>query len=78
MRRAKSRWWYFLMNTANIAGTLSTSGSISAQVLAKRAEFVDDLEDWSNTGLANTNVIRWNKSNDMYMASERNLDGGTF
>ena len=66
------------MNTANIAGTLSTSGSISAQVLAKRAEFVDDLEDWSITGLANTNVIRWNKSNDMYMASERNLDGGTF
>ena len=66
------------MNTANIAGTLSTTGSISAQVLARRAEFLDDCEDWNQTGLANTNVIRWNKSNDMYMAGERNLDGGSF
>ena len=66
------------MNTANIAGILSTTGSISAQVLARRAEFLDDGEDWNQTGLANTNVIRWNKSNDTYMAGERNLDGGSF
>ena len=66
------------MNTANVAGKLSTSGSVSAKVLAKRAEFIDDLDDWDQTGLANTNVIRWNKSDDMYMASERNLDGGSF
>mgnify|MGYP000994537332 CR=1 FL=1 len=66
------------MNTANVAGKLSTSGSVSAKVLAKRAEFMEDFEDWNETGLANTNVMRWNKSNDMYMASPRNLDGGTF
>jgi hypothetical protein len=66
------------MNTANVAGKLSTSGSVSAKVLAKRAEFMEDFEDWNETGLANTNVIRWNKSDDMYMAGERNLDGGSF
>ena len=66
------------MNTANVAGTLSGTGSISTNVLTRKAEVVDDCEDWSNTGLANTYVMRWNKSNDMYMASPRNLDGGTF
>ena len=66
------------MNTANVAGKLSTSGSISAQVLARRAEFLYDCEDVSLTGNANTYVLRWNKSNDMYMVSKRNLDGGTF
>ena len=66
------------MNTANVAGTLSGTGSISTNVLTRKAHELDDLDDWNNTGLANTNIIRWNKSNDMYMASERNLDGGSF
>ena len=66
------------MNTANVAGKLSTSGSISTQVLARRAEPPHDCEDVSLTGNANTYVLRWNKSNDMYMVSKRNLDGGTF
>ncbi|NMJ86966.1 MAG: hypothetical protein EX285_03890 [Thaumarchaeota archaeon] len=66
------------MNTANVAGKLSTSGSITAKVLAKRAEFLYDCEDVSLSGKANTYVLRWNKSNDMYMMSKRNLDGGTF
>ena len=66
------------MNTASVAGTLSGTGSISTNVLTRKAEVVDDCEDWNSSGLANTNVMRWNKSNDMYMASPRNLDGGTF
>ena len=66
------------MNTANVAGTLSGTGSISTNVLTRKAEVVDDCEDWNNSGLANTNVMRWNKSDDMYMAAPRNLDGGTF
>ena len=67
-----------LRNTANVAGELSTSGSITAKVLAKRAEFLYDCEDVSLSGKANTYVLRWNKSDDMYMVSKRNLDGGSF
>ena len=67
------------MNTANVAGKLSTSGlAITAMVLAKRAEFLYDCEDVSLSGKANTYVLRWNKSDDMYMAAKRNLDGGSF
>jgi len=87
------------MNTANVAATMSTSGSaidttfntnagvdgqllieggLSAKVLARRAEFLDDCEDWDRSGLADNYVIRWNKSDDTYMASERNLNGGSF
>jgi hypothetical protein len=66
------------MNTANVAGKLSTSVSITAKVLARRAEFLYDCEDVSLSGKANTYVLRWNKSDDMYMASKRNLDGGSF
>ena len=66
------------MNTANVAGTLSGTGSISVNVLTRQAHETDDCEDWDNTGLANTYVMRWNKSNDMYMAGPRNLDGGSF
>ena len=62
----------------NVAGELSTSGSVTAKVLAKRAEFLYDCEDVSLSGKANTYVLRYNKSDDMYMASKRNLDGGSF
>ena len=66
------------MNTANVAGKLSTSGSISAKVLARRAEFLSDAEDVSLTGNANTYVLRYHKADDTYKADKRNLDGGTF
>ena len=60
------------------SGNLSGAGSISTNVLTRQAHEIDDCEDWNNTGLANTNVMRWNKSDDMYKAAPRNLDGGSF
>ena len=66
------------MNTANVAGTLSGTGSISVNVLTRQAHEIDDCEDWDNTGLANTYVMRWNKSDDVYKAAPRSLDGGSF
>ena len=66
------------MSTANIAGTLSTSSAIKTKVLSRRAEMIDGNADVSLTGLANTYVLRYNKSDDTYKADKRNLDGGDF
>lgn len=66
------------MSTANIAGTLSTSSAINTKVLSRRAEMIDGNADVSLTGLANTYVLRYNKSDDTYKADKRNLDGGDF
>ena len=66
------------MNTANVAGELSTSGSVTTKVLARRAEFLYDCEDVSLSRKASTYVLRYNKSDDMYMVAKRNLDGGSF
>jgi hypothetical protein len=66
------------LNTSNIAGTLSTTGSVSASVLTRKAEVMEDMEDISLTGNANTYVLRYHKTDDMYKADTRNLNGGTF
>ena len=66
------------MNTANVAGTLSGTGSISTSVLTRKAEVMSDMEDISLTGNANTYVLRYNKADDTYKADKRNLDGGSF
>ena len=60
------------------SGNLSGAGSISTNVLTRQAHEVDDCEDWNNTCLANSYVMRCNIANDMYMAAPRNLDGGSF
>ena len=60
------------------SGNLSGAGSISTNVLTRQAHEIDDCEDWNSSGLANTYVMRWNKSDDVYKASPRNLDGGSF
>ena len=36
------------------------------------------MEDYSETGKANTMVIRYNKADDTYKVDNRNLDGGTY
>ena len=59
-------------------GKLSGAGSISTNVLTRQAHEIDDCEDWNSSGLANTHVMRWIKSNDMYMAAPRKLDGGSY
>ena len=66
------------MNTANVAGTLSGTGSISTNVLTRKAEVMSDMVDVSLTGNANTYVLRYNKADDTYEADKRNLDGGAF
>lgn len=66
------------MNTANVAGTLSGTGSISTSVLTRKAEVMSDMEDISLTGNANTYVLRYNKADDTYKADKRNLDGGSY
>ena len=66
------------MNTANVAGTLSGTGSISTNVLTRKAEVMSDMVDVSLTGNANTYVLRYNKADDTYKADKRNLDGGAF
>ena len=66
------------MNTANVAGTLSGTGAVSAQVLTRKAEVFTDMDDVNLTGNANTYVLRYNKTDDTYKADKRNLDGGSF
>ena len=66
------------MNTSNVAGTLSSTGSISTSVLTRKAEVLSDMEDISLTGNANTYVLRYNKADDTYRADNRKLDGGSF
>jgi len=66
------------LNTANVAGTLSGTGSISTSVLTRRAEVMSDMEDISLNGNANTYVLRYNKADDTYKSDKRNLDGGSF
>jgi|TARA_R110002110_G_scaffold412067_1_gene637273 hypothetical protein len=66
------------LNTANVAGTLSGTGSISTSVLTRKAEVMSDMEDISLTGNANTYVLRYNKADDTYKADKRNLDGGSY
>ena len=66
------------MNTANVAGTLSGTGSISTNVLTRKAEVMSDMVDVSLTGNANTYVLRYNKADDTYKVDKRNLDGGAF
>lgn len=66
------------MNTANVAGTLSGTGSITTNVLTRKAEVMTDMEDVSLTGNANTYVLRYNKADDTYKADKRNLDGGSY
>ena len=66
------------MNTANVAGKLKTSTSINVSVLTKKGGALTDMEDYSETGKANTMVIRYNKADDTYKVDNRNLDGGTY
>lgn len=66
------------MNTANIAGTLNTSTSINVSVLTKKGGALTDMEDYSESGKANTMVIRYNKADDTYKVDNRNLDGGSY
>ena len=66
------------MNTANIAGTLNTSTSINVSVLTKKGGALTDMEDYSESGKANTMVIRYNKEDDTYKVDNRNLDGGSY
>lgn len=66
------------MNTTNIAGSITATSGISSKVLTRKAEIVDDMADISLTNNANTFVLRYNKSDDTYKATERNLEGGTF
>jgi|TARA_B100001778_G_C18149683_1_gene433236 hypothetical protein len=66
------------MNTPNVAGTISTTSSISTTVLSRRAGTVEGNEDVSLTSIANTHVLRYNKADDTYKADTRQLDGGSF
>jgi len=66
------------LNTANIAGTLNTSTSINVSVLTKKGGALTDMEDYSESGKANTMVIRYNKADDTYKVDNRNLDGGSY
>lgn len=66
------------MNTANVSGSIITSTGVSAQVLTRKAEVMEDMEDIDLTGNANTYVLRYNKTDDTYKADKRNLDGGSF
>lgn len=66
------------MNTANVSGSIPATTSISSKVLTRKAEVVEDMEDINLTGNANTFVLRYNKSDDTYRSTERNLEGGTF
>ena len=56
------------MNTANVAGTLTGTGSISTSVLTRKAEVMSDCEDVSLSGNANTYVLVYNKADDTYKA----------
>ena len=66
------------MNTANVTGTLTGTGSISTSVLTRKAEVMSDCEDVSLSGNANTYVLVYNKADDTYKIGARKLDGGTF
>jgi len=66
------------LNTANVSGSIITSTGVSAQVLTRKAEVMEDMEDIDLTGNANTYVLRYNKTDDTYKADKRNLDGGSF
>jgi|TARA_B100001996_G_C18231539_1_gene427738 hypothetical protein len=66
------------LNTANVAGSILTTTGVSAQVLTRKAEVMEDMEDISLSGNANTYVLRYNKSDDTYKSDKRNLDGGSF
>ncbi len=66
------------MNKPNVAGTISTTSSISTTVLSRRAGTVEGNEDVSLTSIANTHVLRYNKADDTYKADTRQLDGGSF
>jgi|TARA_R110001592_G_scaffold241666_1_gene502078 hypothetical protein len=66
------------LNTANIAGSITATAGISSKVLTRKAEIVEDMADISLTNNANNFVLRYNKSDDTYIATERNLEGGTF
>ncbi len=60
------------------SGKLSGDGSINTNVLTRKAEVMEDMEDISLSGNANTYVLRYNKSDDTYKSDKRNLDGGSF
>ncbi len=66
------------MNTANVAGSILATTGISSKVLTRKAEVVEDMEDINLTGNANTFVLRYNKSDDTYRSTARNLEGGSF
>jgi hypothetical protein len=66
------------LNTANVSGSIITSTGVSAQVLTRKAEVMEDMDDIDLTGNANTYVLRYNKTDDTYKADKRNLDGGSF
>ncbi len=65
-------------DTSSVSGTLDTSTSVDVSVLTKKGGALTDMEDYSETGKANTMVIRYNKADDTYKVDNRNLDGGTY
>ena len=67
------------MATENL-GTVSlvTQTNVRTKVLSRRADFLSELGDVVLTNKAADDVLRYNKANDTYVITPRNLEGGTF